>query len=88
MRIFQKIMNKYLKGGLMKKGIIVMLIIVGCISSAAKKSKQEIEIPNIEAQMEKAEKIEGYKAKKDVAWHKTEYNKILKYLNKSKKQEV
>ena len=52
MRIFQKIMNNYLKGGLMKKGIIVMLIIVGCISSAAKKSKQEIEIPNIEAQME------------------------------------
>ena len=69
----------------MKKSIITMLIIVSCISLAAKKNKQEIEVPNIEAQMEKADKIENYRAKKDVAWHKTEYNKVLKYLNKSKK---
>ena len=33
----------------------------------------------------KADKIESYKAKKDLAWHKTEYNKVLKYLNKSRK---
>ena len=69
----------------MKKSIITMLIIVSCISLAAKKNKQEIEVPNIEAQMEKADKIENYRAKKDVAWHKTEYNKVLKYLNKKKK---
>ena len=69
----------------MKKSIIAMLIIVSCISLAAKKNKQEIEVPNIEAQMEKADKIENYRAKKDVAWHKTEYNKVLKYLNKKKK---
>ena len=69
----------------MKKSIIAMLIIVSCISLAAKKNKQEIEVPNIEAQMEKADKIESYRAKKDVAWHKTEYNKVLKYLNKSRK---
>ena len=69
----------------MKKSIIAMLIIVSCISLAAKKNKQEIEVPNIEEQMEKADKIENYRAKKDVAWHKTEYNKVLKYLNKSKK---
>ena len=69
----------------MKKSVIAMLIIVSCISLAAKKNKQEIEVPNIEAQMEKADKIENYRAKKDVAWHKTEYNKVLKYLNKSKK---
>ena len=69
----------------MKKSIIAMLIIVSCISLAAKKNKQEIEVPNIEAQMEKADKIENYRAKKDVAWHKTEYNKVLKSLNKSKK---
>ena len=69
----------------MKKSIIAMLIIVSSISLAAKKNKQEIEVPNIEAQMEKADKIENYRAKKDVAWHKTEYNKVLKYLNKSKK---
>ena len=69
----------------MKKSIIAMLIIVSCISLAAKKNKQEIEVPNIEAQMEKADKIESYKVKNDLAWHKTEYNKVLKYLNKSKK---
>ena len=69
----------------MKKSIIAMLIIVSCISLAAKKNKQEIEVPNIEAQMEKADKIENYRAKKDVAWHKTEYNKVMKYLNKSRK---
>ena len=69
----------------MKKSIIAMLIIVSCISLAAKKNKQEIEVPNMEAQMEKADKIENYRAKKDVAWHKTEYNKVLKYLNKKKK---
>ena len=69
----------------MKKSIIAMLIIVSCISLAAKKNKQEIEVPNMGAQMEKADKIENYRAKKDVAWHKTEYNKVLKYLNKSKK---
>ena len=74
-----------MKGGLLKKSIIAMLIIVSCISLAAKKNKQEIEVPNIEAQMEKADKIENYRAKKDVAWHKTEYNKVLKYLNKSRK---
>jgi hypothetical protein len=68
----------------MKKFIFIMIILVGCISPAAKKDKQTLEIPDIEAQMEKADKIENYKAKKDVAWHKTEYNKVLKYLNKSK----
>ena len=68
----------------MKKSIIAMLIIVSCISLAAKKNKQEIEVPNIEAQMEKADKIESYKAKKDSAWHKNEYKKVLKYLKKKK----
>jgi hypothetical protein len=62
-----------------------MLIIIGSINLSAKKIKQEIEVPDIEAQMEKADKIENYRAKKDVAWHKTEYNKVLKYLNKNKK---
>ena len=69
----------------MKKIIIVMLIITGCFSAAAKKSDKSIEIPDMEAQMERAGKVESYKAKKDVAWHKTEYNKVLKHLNKSRK---
>ena len=35
--------------------------------------------------MKKADKISDYEAKKDVAWHKTEYNKVLKYLKKNQK---
>ena len=54
-------------------------------SISAKKTYQEIQSPDVEAQMEKADKIENYRAKKDVAWHKTEYSKVLKYLNKKKK---
>ena len=69
----------------MKKTIIMMLIISSSMTLASGKNNQNSEIPNIEAQMEKADKIEKYKAKKDVAWHKTEYNKVLKYLNKSRK---
>ena len=68
----------------MKKSIIVLLVIASCISPASKKNKQEIEIPDMEAQMEKADKIESYKAKKDSAWHKNEYKKVLKYLKKKK----
>ena len=67
----------------MKKFIFVTTIIIGCFTLAAKKDNRKPELPNIEQQMEKAEKIAEYKAKKDVAWHKTEYNKVLKYLNKS-----
>ncbi len=68
-----------------KKITIIFLLFLGVVSLSAKKEKKEIEIPNIEVQMEKADKIESYKAKKDLAWHKTEYNKVLKYLNKSRK---
>ena len=69
----------------MKKTTIVFLLFLGVVSLSAKKEKQETELPNIEAQMEKADKIESYKVKNDLAWHKTEYNKVLKYLNKSRK---
>ncbi|ACZ11022.1 Uncharacterised protein [Sebaldella termitidis] len=69
----------------MKKVIVILLVSMSIFTIAAKKNKQEIEVPNMEAQMEKADKIENYRAKKDVAWHKTEYNKVLKYLNKSRK---
>ncbi|MCP1225321.1 hypothetical protein [Sebaldella sp. S0638] len=69
----------------MRKSIIIFLIIIGSISMADKKNIQKAEIPDMEAQMEKADRIESYRAKKDVAWHKTEYNKVLKYLNKSRK---
>ena len=66
----------------MKKFIFVMVIIVSSLTLAAKKDKQAQEIPDIEVQMAKADKIESYKLKKDLAWHKTEYNKVLKYLKK------
>ena len=69
----------------MKKITIMLLVSLGIFSMSAKKEKEEIKVLNVEAQMEKAEKIESYKAKKDVAWHKTEYNKVIKYLNKSRK---
>jgi hypothetical protein len=69
----------------MKKISILLLAVLALFSISVSKSKQEIKIPDMEAQMEKADKIENYKAKKDLAWHKTEYNKVIKYLNKSKK---
>jgi hypothetical protein len=69
----------------MGKAIIALLVLMSVFSVSAKKDKQEIQIPDIEAQMEKADKIENYRSKKDVAWHKTEYNKVLKYLNKKSK---
>lgn len=69
----------------MKKVLILMLVVVSMYSFSAKKDKKELKLPDIETQMEKADKIENYRNKKDLAWHKTEYNKVLKYLNKSKK---
>ena len=69
----------------MKKTLILMLIIVSSYSFSTKKDKQELKLPDIEAQMEKADKIESYKSKKNLAWHKTEYNKVLKHLNKTRK---
>ena len=55
------------------------------LAISADKIKKEPQMPDVQTQMEKADKIESYRAKKDVAWHKTEYNKVLKYLNKSRK---
>ena len=69
----------------MKKLIFVTAIIMSCFTLAAKKDNQKLKLPDIEEQMEKADKISNYKAKKDVAWHKTEYNKVLKYLKKNQK---
>ena len=68
----------------MKRNVIFMLVITSVCLFSAKKDKEELKLPDIETQMEKADKIESYRAKKDVAWHKTEYNKVLKYLNKRK----
>ena len=62
-----------------------MFVIMGCYKKATKKNEKTPEIPDMNEQMERADKVENYRAKKDVAWHKTEYNKVLKYLNKSKK---
>ena len=67
----------------MKKIILSLLMLVSALLISADKTKKVTE-QDVQAQMEKADKIESYKAKKDVAWHKTEYNKVLKYLNKRK----
>ena len=69
----------------MRKIIVGIMLVLGIVSFGAKKDKAVPEMPDINAQMEKADKIENYRAKKYVAWHKTEYNKVLKYLNKTKK---
>ena len=69
----------------MKKIMVSIMLVLGVVSFSAKKDKTEVEVPSVEAQMERADKIESYRAKKDVAWHKTEYNKVLKYLNKTRK---
>ena len=68
----------------MKKVMLTVLMVLSVTALAAKKPKAEPVIPDVQAQMEKADKIESYRSKKDVAWHKTEYNKVLKYLNKKK----
>ena len=68
----------------MKKTVMGVLMVVSALTLGAEKGKAEPAVPNIEAQMEKADKIESYRAKKDSAWHKNEYNKVLKYLKKKK----
>ena len=72
------------RGGL-RKLILVITIMMSCFILASKKDNQNLKLPNIEEQMKKADKISDYEAKKDVAWHKTEYNKVLKYLKKNQK---
>ena len=57
------------------------LIVFGAVSAAENKNVKT----DIALEMDRTEKIESYKAKKDLAWHKTEYNKVLKYLKKTKK---
>ena len=57
------------------------LIVFGAVSAAESKNVKTY----VALEMERADKIESYKAKKDRAWHKTEYNKVLKYLKKTKK---
>ncbi|ACZ10213.1 Uncharacterised protein [Sebaldella termitidis] len=57
------------------------LIVFGAVSAAESKNVKT----DVALEMERADKIESYKAKKDLAWHKTEYNKVLKYLKKTKK---
>lgn len=65
----------------MKKVLFIFLAAFGVISAAENKNTEV----NFTSEMERAEKIKSYKEKKDLAWHKTEYNKVLKYLNKVKK---
>ena len=69
----------------MRKLIFAIAIMMSCFILASKKDNQNLKLPNIEEQMKKADKISDYEAKKDVAWHKTEYNKVLKYLKKNQK---
>ena len=65
----------------MRITLLAFLIVFGAVSAAENKNVKT----DIALEMERDEKIESYKAKKDLAWHKTEYNKVLKYLKKTKK---
>ena len=69
----------------MRKLIFAIAIMMSCFILGDKKNNQNLKLPDIEEQMKKADKISDYEAKKDVAWHKTEYNKVLKYLKKNQK---
>ena len=68
----------------MKKILLFLLFLLSILAISADKTKKEPEMLDVQTQIEKADKIESYRAKKDLAWHKTEYNKVLKYLNKRK----
>ena len=68
----------------MKKLMIIALTAFSAMMLGVEKSKTEPVVPDVQVQMEKADKIESYKAKKDSAWHKNEYKKVLKYLKKKK----
>jgi hypothetical protein len=68
----------------MKKVIMGVLVVISALMLGAEKKKAEEPIPDIEVQMEKADKIENYRSKRENAWHKTEYNKVLKYLKRKK----
>ena len=65
----------------MRITLLAFLIVFGAVSAAENKNAKTDPV----LETERAEKIESYKAKKDLAWHKTEYNKVLKYLKKTKK---
>ncbi|MCP1223483.1 hypothetical protein [Sebaldella sp. S0638] len=65
----------------MRTALFTFLIIFGAASAAENKNVKT----DFASEAERAEKIESYKEKKDLAWHKTEYNKVLKYLKKTKK---
>ena len=61
--------------------LFAFLIIFGAVSASENKNAKT----DLASETAKAEKIESYKAKKDNSWHKTEYNKVLKYLARTKK---
>ena len=43
----------------MKKIMISIMLVLGVVSFSAKKDKTEVEVPSVEAQMERADKIES-----------------------------
>ena len=67
------------------KKLLLMVSIFSSIIFAKEETNKEMKEVKLETSMEKEEKIQSYVNQKDSAWHRNEYNKVLKYLNKSRK---
>ena len=68
------------------KKLLLMVSIFSSIIFAKEETNKEMKEVKLETSMEKEEKIQSYVNQKDSAWHRNEYNKVLKYLMKNKKQ--
>ena len=68
----------------MKKLLLIVTIFSSIIFAKEETYKETKEIKP-ETSIEKEEKIQSYVSQKDSAWHRNEYNKVLKYLMKNKK---
>ncbi len=67
------------------KKLLLMVTIFSSIIFAKEETNKEMKDVKPETSIEKEEKIQSYINQKDSAWHRNEYNKVLKYLMKNKK---
>ena len=67
------------------KKLLLMVSIFSSIIFAKEETNKEMKEVKPETSKEKKKKIQSYINQKDSAWHRNEYNKVLKYLMKNKK---
>ena len=80
-----KLIHREKKDGEDMKKIFLVTIILSSFIFAQEEVNKEVKEENLSVSTEKEDKIQSYISQKDSAWHKTEYNKVLKYLMKNKK---